>query len=66
MDSPIGSAEVVIESGVYPSLKITPTPLCVNVGGPGNSERVHVVAMFENVGRIETVLTTRARHDTVI
>src|SRR5262245_5249822 len=45
---------------MYPCLKVLPPPICVDVRSPGHGQRMHAVFVLENMGSVETVLSTRA------
>lgn len=66
VDSAVGGAEVVVETGMDPGLEVAPSPFGVNVGCPSYGEGMHAVFFFENVGSVETVFSTGAGDETVV
>jgi hypothetical protein len=54
----VGRAQVIIEAGVDPGLMVPPAPVGVDVGGPGDGERMHPVLVLQHVRRVEAVLAT--------
>ena len=62
----VGGAEVVVEPGVDPGLHVLPPPGGVDVGRPGDGQRVHTVLVFEQVGGVEAVLAAGTGHQAVV
>ena len=62
----IGRHEVVVKARMQPGLKVFKTPLGVNVGRPGDRERMHVKTRLEHMRSVKTVLTTGARQQAVV
>ena len=62
----VGGAQVVVEPGVDPRLKVLPAPGGVDVGRPGDGEGMHAVLVFQQVGGVEAILAAAARHKAVV
>ena len=66
MGQAVGGAQVVVEPGVDPRLKVLPAPGGVDVRRPCDRERVHAVLVFQQMGGIKAVLSAAARHKAVV
>ena len=62
----VGGAQVVVKPGMDPGLHILPAPGGVDMGRPGDGERMHAVLILEQVGGVETVLAAGPRHQAVV
>ena len=62
----VGGAQVVVKACMDPGLHILPAPGGVDMRGPGHSQRVHTVLVFQQMGGVETVLAAGAGHQAVI
>jgi hypothetical protein len=63
---PLRHRHHVVESAAHKVLQIAPADIGVLEGRPGDAERVHAVALLEDMGHEPAVLAAAAWHDHVV
>jgi len=63
---PVWSKQEIIKPGMYPTVKVSPSPVCINMWRPGTSKRVHAKFVFQHPRLVKAIFPARSRHQAVI